>query len=1119
MNSDSGKRNYWATLLKNNYLSVIQSRSSKNDLPPSFTKSLVINVVGLVVILGFVLLVILTWHGVTSTDKAARQEVTNSLTQATSRLNTLVLAAEMTASSAERMAQSIAVNEATIRPILQDSLAAFEQRPELNYIGLVLSATGEYVNIERTANGEIFLWHFPPANNAHQQVQTYRLERKGFTAHQLLPTNGYDPRTRPFYKAALNAKAEGAWLPAYQWIEHAGSQKPLWGVSYVKALRDESGAVTGVLDADFDLPALNRYLKMLSAEYKTRLYVIEMNPKPRLIGGPELERAPQPIPPEFSALTAFTEDTYVTEMNLHGESQWVAARHIRLKGGSSWIVVSSKVTPVIESSLRRQLLQVLAMGAAIAFALVLVSLRLAYRFGRPLKELENQLANSGRSLQETGSLNLAVACKGFRETQKLKVALEGMADAMRQQVLAQEQQLASARLKSAIFDFTSAIIFSLDRHLRVLEWNASAEKLFGIKREDVFGQWVGDIIKTPDTPIDWPEVISAPDNGVYQFTGSKGVFDAELRVMRITQDGHEAYTFILNDITESKHLEQKLRRDLDYADAVLNSLPGVFYHYDESLRLVRWNNNFEQISGYSQSELADADPMLFFADEDKALVQDRIVEVMEKGVSSVEVDFLLRDGQHIPYFFTGVRFEHAGNLGFVGVGTDITERKQAEQRIRYLALNDALTGLPNRNQLEENIRQLISQETDDSFSLLYIDLARFKIVNGGYGHLFGNAVLKAVGEQLVSLVRAGDVVARLSGDEFLVLIQSIQQPSEVANIAANIIEKFHSPIKVQGQDIHLSLNIGASVYPMDGKTADNLIENAEIAMYKAKELGSGTFQLYRSDMGQQTQHRIDLEIKLRSAIAEDQLHLVYQPKLSLKTGEITGCEALIRWQHPELGMVSPMHFIPIAEDSGLIVAIGDWVLRTACLQGRAWIDAGLAPTCIAVNISVRQFLQQDLVVWVARTLQETGFPPACLELELTESLIAQDIERVTETIKQLKGIGVKLSIDDFGTGYSSLSYLKSFRVDTLKIDQSFVRNMLTETEDATIVLAVIALAHSLKFKVIAEGVETEEQCRYLQLHGCDEMQGYYFSKPVSAREFVAILQSGRNLNIAPPTQN
>jgi diguanylate cyclase (GGDEF)-like protein/PAS domain S-box-containing protein len=589
--------------------------------------------------------------------------------------------------------------------------------------------------------------------------------------------------------------------------------------------------------------------------------------------------------------------------------------------------------------------------------------------------------------------------------------------------------------------------------------------------------------------------------------------------MRITQDGHEAYTFILNDITESKHLEQKLRRDLDYADAVLNSLPGVFYHYDESLRLVRWNNNFEQISGYSQSELADADPMLFFADEDKALVQDRIVEVMEKGVSSVEVDFLLRDGQHIPYFFTGVRFEHAGNLGFVGVGTDITERKQAEQRIRYLALNDALTGLPNRNQLEENIRQLISQETDDSFSLLYIDLARFKIVNGGYGHLFGNAVLKAVGEQLVSLVRAGDVVARLSGDEFLVLIQSIQQPSEVANIAANIIEKFHSPIKVQGQDIHLSLNIGASVYPMDGKTADNLIENAEIAMYKAKELGSGTFQLYQSDMGQQTQHRIDLEIKLRSAIAEDQLHLVYQPKLSLKTGEITGCEALIRWQHPELGMVSPMHFIPIAEDSGLIVAIGDWVLRTACLQGRAWIDAGLAPTCIAVNISVRQFLQQDLVVWVARTLQETGFPPACLELELTESLIAQDIERVTETIKQLKGIGVKLSIDDFGTGYSSLSYLKSFRVDTLKIDQSFVRNMLTETEDATIVLAVIALAHSLKFKVIAEGVETEEHCRYLQLHGCDEMQGYYFSRPVSATEFVAILQSGRKLNIAPPTQN
>ncbi|SDK68856.1 PAS domain S-box-containing protein/diguanylate cyclase (GGDEF) domain-containing protein [Methylophilus rhizosphaerae] len=1113
MNADSGKHSYRDMLLKH-YRSVTHARPvADTDLSPSFTRSLIANVVGLVVILGFVLLVILTWHGVTTTNKAARQEVTNALTQATARLNTLLLAAEMTASSAERVAQSLSVNAATLQPILENSLAAFEQRPELSYLGLVLSASGEYVNIERTAKGDIFLWAFPPANSA-PLVQTFKLERKGFSPQQSLPTHGYDPRTRPFYKAALSATAEGAWIPAYQWVEHAGNEKPLWGLSYVRALRDEAGQVIGVLDADFDLPALNRYLKSISAENKTRLYVIEMGATPRMIGGPDIERAPHALPPEFSALTTFAGNAYVTKMSLHGEKQWVAARHLQLKGGHSWIVVSSKITPVIESSLQRQLLQVLGMGAAIAIALVLASLRLAYRFGRPLEELELQLINNGQTSQETTS-STSVACKGFRETQKLKLALENMADAMHQQVLAQEQQLASAKLKSAIFDFTSTILFSLDQHLNVIEWNKAAEKLFGIKREEVFGKWIGDIVKTPDALMDWPEVISAARTGVYRFMGVKGLFDAELRVMHFQQDGQEIYTFILNDVTESRHLEQKLRRDLDYADAVLSSLPGVFYHYDESLHLVRWNNNFEQTSGYSQSELAGADPMMFFAEEDQSLVKSRIAEVMEKGVSSVEVDYLLKDGSRIPYYFTGVRFEHAGNLGFVGVGTDLTERKQAEQRIRFLALNDALTGLANRNQIEENIQQLISlpHQGENHFALLYIDLDRFKIVNGGYGHLFGNAVLQAAGQQLVSLVQATDVVARLGGDEFLLLIYDIHHPSEAAGVAASIIEKFNSPIQVQGQDIHLSINIGISVYPMDGKTENSLIDNAEIAMYKAKELGNNAFQLFSPDMGQQTQHRVDLEIRLRSAIAEEQLYLVYQPKVNLTSGEITGCEALIRWKHPEFGMVSPMQFIPIAEDSGLIIAIGDWVLRTACLQGRAWIDAGLPPICIAVNISVRQFLQQDLVAWVARTLQATGLPPEYLELELTESLIAQDIERVTQTTLQLKEIGVKLSIDDFGTGYSSLSYLRSFHVDTLKIDQSFVRNMLTETENATIVLAVIALAHSLKFKVIAEGVETEQHCKYLQMHDCDEIQGYYFSKPIAATEFASLLQSGQKLNI------
>ena len=1120
MSSDSGKRNDGNRFLS--YLGMAgPSRSTASVSPPSFTRSLVINVVGLVVILGFVLLVILTWHGMRSTDQAARQEVTNSLTQATAKLNSLLLATEMTAGSAERVARSLSISESTLRPIMENSLAALEQRPELSYLGLVLADTGEYVNIERTASGEIFLWHFPAPSSTPQYIQTFRLESSGFNLSDSLPTNGYDPRTRPFYQAALSAKAEGAWLPAYQWVEHVYQEKALWGLSYVKALRDASGTVTGVLDADFDLPALNRFLNTFSSKYNTRLYVMELGTTPRMLGGPGMEREPHAIPAEFSVFTSLSDDVYTAKMSLNGEKQWVAAGRIYLKGGQSWAIIAARVTPVIESSLQRQLLQVIGMGTAIALALVLISLRMAHRFGKPLAELENHLINHGQALQQTSTSSPELPSRGFRETQQLRVALEDMADTMRQKALAQEQQLASVNLKNAILDFTSVAIFSLDARLQVIEWNAAAERLFGIKREDAFGKWIGELVQAPNTITDWQKLLDSPDSHVQQLNGTKGVFDAELSVMLLHQDGHAIYTCVLNDITESKRLAQKLQRDLEYAEAVLNSLPGVFYHYDESLQLVRWNNNFEQVTGYSKSELSGANPMMFFADEDKALVQSRVAEVMSKGESSVEANYLLRDGRRIPYFFTGVRFEHAGKLGFVGVGTDMTERKQAEQRIRHLALYDALTGLPNRNLIEENIQQAmtLAAGNERAFSLLYIDLDRFKIVNGGYGHLFGNAVLKTVGEQLTRLVHADDVVARLVGDEFLILLQSISQPEESATIATRIIESFSSPIQVQHQDIHLSINIGISVYQAGSETqtvhasVDSLINHAEIAMYKAKELGNNTFQVFSTEMGLNTQHRIDLEISLRNAIAENQFHLVYQPKVNLRSGEISGCEALIRWTHPELGMVSPAHFIPIAEDSGLIVEIGDWVLRTACLQGRAWIDTGLPPICIAVNISVRQFLQQDMVAWIARTLQETGLPPECLELELTESLIAQDIERVTETINQLKEIGIKLSIDDFGTGYSSLSYLKSFRVDTLKIDQSFVRNMLTETEDATIVLAVIALAHSLKFKVIAEGVETGQQCQYLQQHDCDEMQGYYFGKPIPATEFAALLQSGHKLNI------
>ncbi len=451
----------------------------------------------------------------------------------------------------------------------------------------------------------------------------------------------------------------------------------------------------------------------------------------------------------------------------------------------------------------------------------------------------------------------------------------------------------------------------------------------------------------------------------------------------------------------------------------------------------------------------------------------------------------------------------------VGVGRDVTERKQAEQRIRYLATHDGLTDLPNRNLIQDRIQQAIAhaRRADRQLAVLFLDLDRFKVINDGYGHPFGDLVLKTAAERLVSLVRESDTVARQGGDEFLILLTDLRRADDAYVVAREIVEKLGQPaLMVQEREIHVTGSIGVAVFPQDGDSADALIGNADVAMYRAKHLGRNTCQFFTRAMSEETQRRVNLETGLHDAVALNQLELVYQPMVSLTSGRITGCEALLRWRHPELGLVPPAQFIPIAEDSGLIVPIGDWVLHTACTQARAWHDAGLQPITVAVNLSARQFLQQDVVSWVTSTLRTTGLPPGLLELELTESLIAQDVEHVITTFGRLRDAGVKLSIDDFGTGYSSLGYLKRFPADTLKIDQSFVRDMLTDPEDATIVRAVIALAHNLEFKVVAEGVETEQHCRFLRDNGCDEIQGNCFSGPIPAAVFEAVLRSGKRLS-------
>uniref|UniRef100_UPI00258F73A2 putative bifunctional diguanylate cyclase/phosphodiesterase n=1 Tax=uncultured Massilia sp. TaxID=169973 RepID=UPI00258F73A2 len=464
-------------------------------------------------------------------------------------------------------------------------------------------------------------------------------------------------------------------------------------------------------------------------------------------------------------------------------------------------------------------------------------------------------------------------------------------------------------------------------------------------------------------------------------------------------------------------------------------------------------------------------------------------------------------------------FDDAGQLtGYRGTGSDITERKLTEQRVHHVAQHDALTGLPNRSLLQDRLSQAIAYANRNGRPIwvMLIDLDRFKYVNDSMGHKAGDVLLMTVAARLSSSLRDTDTVARLSGDEFVVILSEHHDEPLTGDIVQRVMDSVAQPVMLGTKEFFVTCSIGVAVYPTDATPADTLIEHADIAMYSAKKMGRNNFQFYTPAMNEESLERVRIEGALRNALERNEFVLHYQPQVDLKTGQIVGMEALIRWKHPELGMVPPNRFIGIAEETGLIVQIGAWVLRTACAQNKAWQDAGLGRLRVAVNLSARQFGAADLITGLEAVLVDTALDPECLEIELTESLFMSDVTPAVELLHRMKSLGVNLSIDDFGTGFSSLSYLSRFPIDVLKIDRSFVADITHDANDAAIVTSIIALAHNLKLAVIAEGVETLEQLDYLRSHGCDEMQGYYFSKPLAPDDFEALLRQRRALPPAIP---
>ena len=521
---------------------------------------------------------------------------------------------------------------------------------------------------------------------------------------------------------------------------------------------------------------------------------------------------------------------------------------------------------------------------------------------------------------------------------------------------------------------------------------------------------------------------------------------------------------------------------------------------DSHNRIVRVNAAFEAITGYRESEVLGRDPKLLGSGRhDSAFFQTMWHTLRDDGYWEGEIWDKRKDGSEYPKWvhINTIRDSDARISHFVAVFSDISERKASEERIRYLAQHDALTGLPNRFTLAVHLEHALAraERAGEKIGLMFIDLDNFKTINDTLGHAVGDLLLCEVARRITSAVRKADIVARIGGDEFVVVLESAHLPGDAGMVAQKILERMSEAVPVDGNELHTTPSIGIAIYPDDAANSEDLMKNADVAMYHAKSAGRNNYQFYAEHMNQAAAVRVQMEMRLRAAMATNEFSLHFQPQIDLSNGLVSGCEALIRWHNAELGWVSPASFIPLTEEIGLIVPIGEWVLRRACETAKGWLDAGIEFGCVAVNISPQQFRQRNFPQSVENILRETGLPAACLELEITESTIMETAETAIAMLVRLKSLGITLSVDDFGTGYSSLAYLKRFPIDRLKIDRSFVIDLETDSSDAVIATAVIALAHSLGLSVVAEGVESQGQSDFLREHGCDSVQGYFYCRP------------------------
>ncbi len=672
-----------------------------------------------------------------------------------------------------------------------------------------------------------------------------------------------------------------------------------------------------------------------------------------------------------------------------------------------------------------------------------------------------------------------------------------------------------ARQRS-IFETASAGIALADFQGRLLEVNDAYARLLGYSPAQMVGLSIAEFSHGDDvaTEVRYLEAIARGDQDSYQ-----------MEKRYLTRDGREVWVELsVGCLRDEKgrplHLIGVVHdisaRKADQAR--LHLMGEVFRHAGEAIlvsdhenRIVMVNQAFTALTGYSFEEVRGRNPRLLSAGGTPAEDYQRMwAGIRERGHWQGEVWDRRKDGAVYPKLLSiSVLRDAAGQITHhIASFTDISEHKEAENRIRYLALHDALTGLPNRLSLQERLEQALlgARRRQEMLGVIFVDLDRFKLINDTLGHHTGDALLIQLAERLLACVRSSDVVARLGGDEFVVVVTGVQSPEPVEAVAAKVLEALRQPYELDGRVLHTTPSLGISLFPRDGEDGGTLVRNADVAMYHAKSRGRNNIQCYEPALNAAASERLILENNLPKALEQGQFLLHYQPQIDAESGRLVGVEALVRWLDPERGLVPPDRFIPIAEETGLILPLGAWVLEEACRQRRAWYSAGLPAFQVAVNLSSLQLLEPGFVERVRALLAAHGLGPGDLELEITESVAMDNPMATINVLKEIKAMGVPVAIDDFGTGYSSLAYLKLLPIDTLKLDRSFVKDIEQGEDDAVICSATIALAHALGLSVVAEGVETQTQQRYLTRLGCDQLQGYLFSRPLPAEALEQLLQ-------------